>query len=120
MEVQEVEEAAESLHAVPIIASKSIRALLDTGCLVGDCISKSIVDSLSASHLLFNVSTTICSGFNNQCQNNFQALKINLSFLNEITSSLEHIITTVIVLKDSPIDLIIGRKNKNKNKNKVL
>jgi hypothetical protein len=54
MEVQEVEEAAESLHAVPIIASKSIRALLDTGCLVGDCISKSIVDSLSASHLLFN------------------------------------------------------------------
>ena len=89
---------------------KSIRALLDTGCLVGDYISKSIVDSLNASHLLFNVSTTICSGFNNQCQNNFQALKINLSFLNEITSSLEHIITTVIVLKDSPIDLIIGRE----------
>jgi hypothetical protein len=95
---------------VPIIAGKSIRALLDTGCLVGDCISKSIVDSLDASHLLFNVSTTICSGFNNQCQNNFQALKINLSFLNEITSSLEHIITTVIVLKDSSIDLIIDRE----------
>jgi hypothetical protein len=66
MEVQEVEEAVESLHAVPI-AGKSIRALLDTRCLVGDCISKSIVDSLNASHLLFNVSTTICSGFNNQC-----------------------------------------------------
>ena len=56
-EVQEVEEEVYSLNAVPI-ASKSIRALLDTGCLVGDCISKSIVDSLSASHLLFNVSTT--------------------------------------------------------------
>jgi hypothetical protein len=109
MEVQEVEEAVESLHAVPI-AGKRIRALLDTGCLVRDCISKSIVDSLNASHLLFNVSTTICSGFNNQCQNNLQALKINLSFTNEITSFLEHIITTVIVLKDSPIDLIIGRK----------
>jgi hypothetical protein len=98
MEVQEVEEAVESLHAVPI-AGESIRALLDTGCLVGDCISKSIVDSLNASHLLFNVSTTIYSGFNNQCQNNFQALKINLRFINEITSFLEHIITTVIVLK---------------------
>jgi hypothetical protein len=116
MEVQEVEEAAESLHTVPIIAGKSIRALLDTGCLVGGCISKSIVDSLAASHLLFNVSTTNCSGFNNQCQNNFEALKINLSFLNEITSSLEHIITTVIVLKDSPIDLIIGRETINKTK----
>jgi hypothetical protein len=106
---QEVEEAVESLHAVPI-AGKSIRAFLDTGCLVGDGISKSIVDSLNASHLLFNVSTTICSGFNNQWQNKFQALKINLSFTNEITSSLEHIITTVIVVKDSPIDLIIGRE----------
>ncbi len=84
--------------------------MLDTGCLVGDCISKSIVDSLSASHLLFNVSTTISSGFNNQFQIIFQALKFNLSFLNKITSSLEHIITTVIGLKDSPIDLIIGRE----------
>jgi hypothetical protein len=78
-----------------MVAGKSIRALLDTGCLVGDCISKRVVDKLNASNLLFNVSTTICSGFNNQCKNNFQALKINLTFINDITSSLEHIITTV-------------------------
>jgi predicted aspartyl protease len=110
MEVQEVEEEVDSLSAVPIIAGKSIRALLDTGYLVGDCISKRVVDKLNASDLLFNVSTTIYSGFNNQCKNNFQAFKINLSFINEITSSSEHIITTVIVLKDSPIDLIIGRE----------
>jgi hypothetical protein len=38
MEAREVEEEADYLHAVPIIAGKSIRALLDTGCLVGDCI----------------------------------------------------------------------------------
>jgi hypothetical protein len=75
MEVQEVEEAAESLNAVSI-AGKSIGALLDTGCLVGDCISKEIVDSLNASDLLFNVSITICSGFNNQYKNNFQVLKL--------------------------------------------
>jgi hypothetical protein len=103
MEVQEVEEEADSLNA-----GEDIRALLDTGCLVGDCISKKVVDSLNASDLLFDVATTICSGFNNQCKNKFQALKINLSFLNEITSSFDHFITTVIVLKDSPIDLIIG------------
>jgi hypothetical protein len=109
MEVQEVEEEVDSLHAVPIVG-KDIRALLDTGCLVGDCISKKVVDSLNASDLLFDVATTICSGFSNQCKNKFQALKINLSFLNEITSSFDHFITTVIVLKDSPIDLIIGRE----------
>jgi hypothetical protein len=110
MEVQEVEEEVDSLSAVPMVVGKSIRALLDTGCLVEDCISKRVVDKLNASDLLLNVSTTICSGFNNQCKNNFQALKINLNFINEITSSLEHIITTVIVLEDSPIDLIIRRE----------
>jgi hypothetical protein len=36
--------------------------------------------------------------------------EINLSFLNEIASFFEHFTTTVIVLKDSPIDLIIGRE----------
>jgi hypothetical protein len=110
MEFQEVEEEVDSFHAVPIIAGKDIRALLDTGCIVGDFISKRVVDSLNASDLLFDVATTICSGFNNQCKNRFQTLKINLSFLNEISSSLDHFITTAIVLKDSPIDLIIGEE----------
>jgi hypothetical protein len=76
MEIQEVEEEVDSLNAVPMVAGKSIRALLDIGCLVGDCISKSVVEKLNASDLLFNVSTTICNGFNNQCKNNFQALKL--------------------------------------------
>jgi hypothetical protein len=62
-EVQEVEieeEEADSLAAVTT-EGENIRALLDTRCLVGDCISKQIVDSLNASHLLFDVITTICS-----------------------------------------------------------
>jgi hypothetical protein len=67
----EVEKEVESLAAVTI-AGKDIRALLDTGCLVGDCISKQVDDSLNVSHLLFDVTTTICSGFNNQCQDKFQ------------------------------------------------
>jgi hypothetical protein len=98
MEVKEVEEEADSLAAVTA-TGKKIRALLDTGSLVGDCILKQVVDSHNASHLLFDVTTTICSGFNNQCQDKFQCLKINSSFLNEITSSFEHFTTTVIVLK---------------------
>jgi hypothetical protein len=43
MEIQEVEEEVDSLHAVPMVARKDITALLDTGCLVGDCISKRVV-----------------------------------------------------------------------------
>jgi hypothetical protein len=41
----EVEEEVDSLAAVTT-ARKDIRALLDRGCLVGDCISKQVVDSL--------------------------------------------------------------------------
>jgi hypothetical protein len=72
-EVEEVEmevEEAETLAAVTT-AGKDIKALLDTGCLVGDCISKQVVDSLNDPHLLFDIITTICSGFNNQCQDRF-------------------------------------------------
>jgi hypothetical protein len=47
-----------------------LRALIDTGCLVGDTISQEIVDSLDAFHLLYDVNTTICSGFNSQCTDN--------------------------------------------------
>jgi hypothetical protein len=36
-----------------------LRVLLDTGCLVGDIISQEIVDNLDASHLLYDVNTTI-------------------------------------------------------------
>jgi hypothetical protein len=45
MEVQEVEKA-DSLAAVTMAAGKDIRALLDTGYLVGDCISKKVVEML--------------------------------------------------------------------------
>jgi hypothetical protein len=36
--------------------------------------------------------------------------KINLNILNETNSFFEYFITTVIFLKDTPIDLIIGRE----------
>jgi hypothetical protein len=87
-----------------------LRALLDTGCLVGDTISQEIVDSLDASHLLYDVNATICSGFNNQCTDKFQCLRININFFNIINSLRENFNTVVIVLKNSPIDLIIGRE----------
>jgi hypothetical protein len=86
------------------------QALLDTGCLVGDCMSQKIVDMLNASHLVVNINTTICSGFDNNCSNTFPSLIINISFINEITHLSESFQTRVLILPKSPIDIIIGRK----------
>jgi transposase InsO family protein len=92
------------------VNSLTIQALLDTGCLIGDCISQEIVSKLHANHLIVNTNTTICSGFNNECNNNFPSLVINLSYFNEKNKLLESFETLVFILPRTPIDLIIGRK----------
>jgi 16S rRNA C1402 N4-methylase RsmH len=93
-----------------------LRAVFDTGYLVGDTISQEIVDSLDASHLLYDVNTTICSGFNNQCTDKFQCLKININFFNEINSLRENFNTVFIVLKNSPILIIVFNHRQGNNK----
>jgi hypothetical protein len=52
-------------------SSLTVQALLDSGCLTGDCISQEIVNKLNAKHLIVHTNTTICSGFNNECNDNF-------------------------------------------------
>jgi transposase InsO family protein len=90
--------------------SLSIQALLDTGCLVGDCMSQEIVDKLNASHLVVNIKTTICSGFDNNCSSDFPSLLIKVTFVHENTFIKESFLTTVLILPKSPIELILGRK----------
>jgi hypothetical protein len=63
-----------------ICPKKTVNALPDTGCLVGDCISRHMIDNLYASHLFRDLDTTICSGFNNQCHDKFKCLKIIMNF----------------------------------------
>jgi hypothetical protein len=87
-----------------------VQALLDTGCLVGDCMSQEIVDKLNASHLVVNINATICSGFNNQCSTDFPSLLIEITFIHENTFLKESFIKRVLKSPKSPIDLIIGRK----------
>jgi hypothetical protein len=87
-----------------------VQALIDTGCLVGDCMSQKIVDSLRASHLIVNIKTTSSSSFDNQCLSDFLSLLINIMFINEKTFIQEFFQTRVLMLPNSPIDLIIGRK----------
>ena len=87
-----------------------VQVLLDSGCLIGDCISQEVVNKLNARHLIVHTNTTICSGFNNECNDNFPSLIINLSYINENNKLLESFETLVFILPKTPIDLIIGRK----------
>jgi hypothetical protein len=91
------------------VRSISVQALLDSGCLAGDCMSHKIVDNLKAAHLLVYIDTTICSGFDNTGSNRFPSLLINVSFLNEITFLRESFQTRVLILPNSPMDFLISR-----------
>ena len=78
-EVEEVHSAGVKMdeaedEAVPV---KLVQALLDSGCLVGDCISQDVVNSLNARHLVVNIHTTICSGFDNTCSDSHPSVVKN-------------------------------------------
>ena len=103
-------EAAVASTPNTITETKEVTALLDTGCLVGDCISQESINSLNAFNYLFDTNTTICSGFDNTCETKFKSLDLNISFINELNLFKENFNTTVTVLRKSKIDLIIGRE----------
>jgi hypothetical protein len=85
-----------------------IKALLDTGALAGDFISQELVNKLGANHLLETVHTTICSGFDNNCDSYFKSILVNLSYINEISFKSINLVLKPLVLPKRPIDLIIG------------
>jgi hypothetical protein len=81
-EVEEIRSPGVQMDEAEVAGEDRIlaQALLDTGCLVGDCMSQEIVDRLNASHLIVNIKTTICSGFDNNCSSDFSSLlKSNFS-----------------------------------------
>ncbi len=88
---------AEVITPTMALVSKEVTALLDTGCLVGDCISEESINSLNTSNYLFDTNTTICSGFDNTCETKFKSLNLNISFIDEINLFEESFNTTVTV-----------------------
>ena len=86
-----------------------VKALLDSGSLAGDFISRNIIDKLNASKYITYVNTTICSGFDNHCMDKFPSILLDLSFKNEVTFKTEFFKSQVLILEKSSIDLIIGR-----------
>jgi transposase InsO family protein len=111
-EVEEVRSAGVKMDedADEAVPTRLVQALLDTGCLVGDCISQEVVNSLNARHLVVNIRTTICSGFDNHCSDTHPSLIINITFIHENTFLKESFTRRVYILPKSPVDMIIGRK----------
>ena len=97
--------------------SVSGEALLDTGCLAGDFISERIVDNNNLRFLVKNsINTyTVCSGLDNQCYDIRNSIPLRVSFLNEAINNSDTFDINAIILKDTPIDLIIGRETIKKN-----
>ena len=89
----------------------SLLALVDSGALAGDFISKSAVDMLGYNNHIINIinPTKVCSGLDNACNIITGSIVLTLSFLNEITNVTESFRFEPRILSSSPIDIIIGR-----------
>ena len=85
--------------------SVSGEALLDTGCLAGDFISERIVDNNNSINTY-----TVCSGLDNQCYDIRNSIPLRVSFFNEAINNSDPFYINAIILKGTPIDLIIGRE----------
>jgi hypothetical protein len=93
--------------------SVNVRGLLDSGSLAGDFISQDIVDIFDLNSYITQeiLSKKVCSGLDNSCSLSVGSLTASVSFINEITIKSEILILILKILKNSPIDLIIGRES---------
>lgn len=93
--------------------SVSVKGLLDSGSLAGDFISQEIIEIFDLnSYVTQDISSKkVCSGLDNSCSLSVGSLTASVSFINELTNKSEILILILKILKNSPIDLIIGRES---------
>ena len=87
-----------------------MNALLDTGSLAGDYVSRRVVDKISLQPVISETSYTVCSGLDNQCYEVNTILLLCVSFFNEIKNKYDTFETEAIILRETPFDFIIGRE----------
>jgi hypothetical protein len=90
-----------------------VQCLLDSASLIGDFISQEIIEDFSLNSFikLDNSNEKICSGLDNSCSISMGSLTASIMFINEINKKSEIILIIFLILKNSPIDLIIGRES---------
>jgi hypothetical protein len=86
------------------VPTRLVQALLDTGCLVGDCISQEVVNSLNARHLVVKCDP-ICSGLITVRIPSIVNIKITLFMKTFCKFSQEK-----VYILQKPVDIIIGKK----------
>ncbi len=90
-----------------------LQCLLDSGSLAGDFISQEIIQDFSLNSFvkLDTSNKKICSGLDNSCSLSLGSLTASVMFINELNNKPKILILILKVLKNSPIDLIIGRES---------
>jgi hypothetical protein len=99
-----------SSQGANLAAARSIKvgALLDTGSLAGDFISQEVVDEFRLKSNTVTTPRLVCSGLDNTCINLNKTVPVTVLFTNELTSKINSVLLNAYILKDSPIDLIVG------------
>ena len=91
-------------------------ALLDTSSLFGDFVSERLVKEYSLVPIVTANHHTVCSGLNNECVKINTTLLLRVTFFNEIVNKNTSFDIEAMILKNTPIDLIIGRNKIKKHK----
>ena len=91
-------------------------ALLNTGSLAGDFVSERLVEEYSLVPIVTANYRTVCSGLSNECVKINTILLLRVTLVNEIVNKNKSFDIEATILKNTPIDLIIGRNTIKKHK----
>ena len=86
-----------------------VKALLDTGSLAGDFISEKTVKKFDFIPTQTNSKLKVCSGLDNTCYNVNTKIDLRVTFHNELLNNNDTFDISAVILKETPVDIIIGR-----------
>ena len=86
-----------------------VEALPDTGSLAGDFISEKTGKKFNFTPTQTNSKLKVCSGLDNTCYNVDTKIDLRVTFHNELLNNNDTFDISAIILKETPIDIIIGR-----------
>ena len=88
---------------------------MDTGALDGNFISENIIHRYNLAPFTSHSENTftVCSGLDSKCYDIYKSIPLCVTFFNEILNKNDTFEIEAIILKDSRIDLIIGRTTYN-------
>ena len=98
------------LQGTNLVAAKNIKveALLDTGSLAGDFLSQLLVDKYNLNCIPVVNHSLVRSGLNNNCVDLSKTVSLTVSYINQLSNEINSFDINAFILKETPIDLIVG------------